>query len=279
MSMTGIQEHNRVVEKNRLDWNEYAEKWSKYNHQEQRLRPIFENPAKAFHQTTWEIMQKHIPDLKGKRVCVPSSGDNHAVFAFALLGANVTSCDISENQLKNAKIVAVREGLGDAINFICADTMKLDGIPDGEYDFVYTSNGVHVWLNDLPSMYRNVHRVLKPGGLNIVYEIHPYLRPFNQDLKLIKPYDATGPFEGEKTVTFHWRLQDILNAMMAAGMHLEHMEEMFDEKNYEQPFFLKTEDIVNGVTVTKEEVDRMYDWRENPYMGLPSWLCMVGRKS
>ena len=62
------------------------------------------------------------------------------------------SCDISENQLAHARQVAVREGLGDAIEFVCADTMKLEGIPDGGYDLVYTSNGVHVWLNDLETM-------------------------------------------------------------------------------------------------------------------------------
>ncbi len=180
--------------------------------------------------------------------------------------------------MAHAKKVADREGLGDVIEFICADTMKLEGIRDNEYDLVYTSNGVHVWLNDLPSMYENVSRILKTGGLNIVYEIHPYLRPFNGELEVIKPYDATGPFEDEDTVNFHWRLQDILNAVMHSGIHLEHFEEMFDEKNYERPFWLKTEDIINGVIVSREEVDRMYDWKENPRMALPNWICLVGRK-
>lgn len=270
--------YNKVIEKNKKDWNHYSEKWSAFNHSEKILRPILEDPSKAFHRKTWEMIQKYIPDFTGKRVCVPSSGDNLAVFAFALLGATVTSCDISENQLAHAKKVADREGLGDVIEFICADTMKLEGIRDNEYDLVYTSNGVHVWLNDLPSMYENVSRILKTGGLNIVYEIHPYLRPFNGELEVIKPYDATGPFEDEDTVNFHWRLQDILNAVMHSGIHLEHFEEMFDEKNYERPFWLKTEDIINGVSVSREEVDRMYDWKENPRMALPNWICLVGRK-
>ena len=96
---------------------------------------------------------------------------------------------------------------------------------------------------------------------------------------MIKPYDATGPFEDEETVCFHWRLQDIMNAVMDSGMRLEHLQEMFDEKDYERPFWLKTEDIINGISVTKEEVDKMYDWRENPRMGLPNWFCLVGRKA
>lgn len=69
-----------------------------------------------------------------------------------------------------------------------------------------------------------------------------------------------------------------MNAVMDAGIHLEHMEEMFDEKNYDRPFGMRMEDIVNGVRMDKEAVDKMYDWRENPYMGLPSWICLVGRK-
>ena len=69
-----------------------------------------------------------------------------------------------------------------------------------------------------------------------------------------------------------------MNAVMDAGIHLEHFEEMFDEKNYERPFGVKTEDIINGISINKEDVDKMYDWHENPRMALPSWICLVGRK-
>lgn len=69
-----------------------------------------------------------------------------------------------------------------------------------------------------------------------------------------------------------------MNAVMDAGLHLEHVEEMFDEKDYKQPFWVKTEDIIKGLQVDKEEVDKMYDWRENPRMALPNWICLVGRK-
>lgn len=190
----------------------------------------------------------------------------------------MTSCDIAENQLENACKIAKREGLEDAIDFVCADTMKLDGIENGAYDLVYTSNGVHVWLDDLEAMYRNVYRVLKPGGLNIVYEVHPFMRPFGEELKVLKPYDAVGPFENEDIVTFDWRMQDFLNAMMESGLRLMHMEEMFSEKSYEAPFWLPMGEIVRGVQVSREEVDRMYDWKQNPTMALPQWMCIVGKK-
>ncbi|MCL2519218.1 MAG: class I SAM-dependent methyltransferase, partial [Oscillospiraceae bacterium] len=110
------------------------------------------------------MIKKYLGDfnVKGKKVLVPSSGDNKAVFGFHLLGAQVTSCDLAENQLKNAKIIADKYNWD--IEFICQDSMKLELIKDGEYDLVYTSNGAHIWIGDLLGMYTNFHRVLKDGG-------------------------------------------------------------------------------------------------------------------
>ncbi|WP_028551508.1 class I SAM-dependent methyltransferase [Paenibacillus sp. UNC451MF] len=114
---------------------------------EEAIAKIITRPESAFHPTTYLMIQEAFPDLHGKRICVPSSGDNHAVFAFHLMGAKVTSCDISERQLENSANIAHKHGWD--IEFICDDTMKLDKIDSGKYDFVYTSNGVHVWINNL----------------------------------------------------------------------------------------------------------------------------------
>lgn len=267
-----------VSEKNKRDWNGYAPKWAQLNHCEEVLRPVLDNPEKAFHPAVWGLLRGGLPSLEGRRVCVPSSGDNLAVFAFARLGARVASCDIAENQLENARKVAGREGLGGAITFVCTDTMTLEGIADGSYDLVYTSNGVHVWINDLPAMYRSICRVLRPGGWDLLYDIHPFLRPFDDHLTLIKPYDAVGPFEDEQTVTFGWRIQDIVNALLGAGLQLRQMEECFDEKNYAHPFWVSSAQKLGGLKLSREEVDRGYCWKENPMMGLPQWLCLLSQK-
>ena len=267
-----------AVEKNKGSWNEGAATYSAFNHSERLMGRIAKNPAKAFHHATWETIGRYLPDLRGKRICVPSSGDNHAVFAFAMLGAQVTSCDISENQLANAARIAGEHGWDQSIDFVCADTMKLDGIEDNGYDFVYTSNGVHVWIDDLPGMYRSIHRVMKPGGLYLMHEIHPFLRPFDDALKVRKPYDRTGPFETENEVTFAWRVMDILNAIADAGLTLKHAEELFAEKDYDWPFWIPYAEIAQGATATREEVDRMHDWRNNPMAALPNWMDVVAVK-
>lgn len=267
---------NRIVKKNQANWDDYSSSYLRYNHAEKMIRRIVDDPSSAFEPAAWEQIRHYVPDLQGKRVCVPSSGDNHAVLALALLGAKVTSCDISQQQLDGAQKVAQRLGL--TIDFVQADTMRLDGIPDQAFDFVYTSNGVHVWLNDLPAMYRNVHRILKPSGVYIMCDVHPFQRPFGEGLKVVKPYENVGPFEDEYNVNFAWRVQDFLNAMADAGLRIVHMEEMHDQKDYEYPFWVSLEDVVNGVTVDPAEVDRMYDWRQNPGMALPAWMCVVCRK-
>jgi Methylase involved in ubiquinone/menaquinone biosynthesis len=265
--------------KNKISWNEGAAKYSAFNHSEKFMKRILENPANAFHRTTWTMISKYVPVLRGKKICVPSSGDNHAVFAFAMLGADVTSCDISENQLANAERIAKQYCWDKSINFICSDTMKLAEIESNSYDFVYTSNGVHVWIDDLPGMYRNIHRIMKPGGAYIMYEIHPFLRPFNDDATIKKPYDMTGPFESDIEITFGWRVMDIMNAMLDSGLNVRHIEEMYDEKDYDWPFFISYADIAGGVTATAEEVDRMHDWHHHPLAALPNWMSIAAVKT
>lgn len=209
------------------------------------------------------------PDFHGLRVLVPSSGDNAAAFAFHLLGAEVTSTDIAERQLYNAKKIADAQGWD--IRFIQDDSMKLEYVGDSEYDLVYTSNGVHVWINELAVMYRNFLRVLKPGGSYIMFETHPFIRPFDseaadnkQQFKIVKLYESVGPF-GEVPV-YGWRIMDLANAMMDAGFIIRHMEEFHSQ--------LGSCDCWWYSTLAEAETDgyMKFDWKRNPFAALPQWI-------
>ena len=167
------------------------------------------------------MLKKHIGSFQGKKALLPSSGDNHAAFALALLGAEVTSADISERQLENAEAVAKRLKL--PIRFVCEDTMKLTAIESGTYDLVYTSNGTHSWIVDLQEMYRQICRVLKPSGFSIMYDVHPFHRPFT-DEPWKEPQIRKSYFEGRAEL--HWRVQDLVNAMSNAGLQIKEMAEM-----------------------------------------------------
>ncbi len=268
-----------VADRNRASWDAYSDKYTARAHAAPELQKLARDPASAFHKTTWAMIREALPDFRAKRVLVPSSGDNKAAFAFAMLGAEVTSADISQRQLENAEKAAATLGIG-GMRFVRADTMTLEGIEDGAYDFVYTSNGVHVWIDDLGGMYRNIARVMKPGGKYALFEIHPFNRPFDDDARIVKPYEATGPFERDGEVTFAWRLMDILGATLGAGLRLLRFEEMAAEKSYTDPAWVPCEKQVrDGYTeYDHAEVDALYDWRTNPMAALPQLFSAVWEK-
>jgi len=251
--------------------DDYFKRQKDYNH-------ILTDPALAFHRTTWAVIMKYLPDLKGKQVLVPSSGENYAAFAFAVLGAQeVTSCDISPRQIENAKAIAEQYKLN--VQFQIEDTMRLDGIKDNRYDLVYMSEGALVWLGDIEGMFLNIARVLKPGGLFINYEIHPISRPFKDKfgkLAVKKPYsDIIVCDEGEVCTKYHWRLQDILNAMCRAGLTLQRLEEMSDEKDRGHFWFYADK----RAKMSQKKIDAYYDWRKNPQAGLPHWFTVCAARN
>jgi SAM-dependent methyltransferase len=239
------------------------------------VEEIIINPEKGFPAAVYPLIKKYMGDLRGKKVLVPSSGDNIAAFGFHLLGAKVTSCDIAENQLINAKAIADKYNWD--IEFICQDSMKLDKIKDSEYDLVYTSNGVHGWIDDLPGMYRNFHRVLKPGGYNIFFETHPMIRPFDNstyEVKIKKLYENVGPFD--ELAEYGWRTQDFVNAVISGEFTIKEMQEFHsvreDLKSHNY-LYIKEEDKDNY----KWHGDT-FDWHNNPWAALPQCLCLYSQK-
>ena len=69
-----------------------------------------------------------------------------------------------------------------------------------------------------------------------------------------------------------------MNAILNSGLSANHVEEMFAEKDDNWPFWIPLNDLLKGVTATPEEVDYMYDWKNNPSMALPSWMSIVATK-
>jgi len=228
---------------------------------------IAANPSWAFPPEVFAMMTGAFPSFEGLRILVPSSGDNAAAFAFHLLGAKVTSADLSERQIHNAKRVG--SGRGWDIKFICTDSMTLDGIADGEYDLVYTSNGVHVWIDDLSAMYGNFRRVLKPHGRYIMFETHPIIRPFDDsaaEVKIVKLYEDTQPRPGE--VTYAWRIRDIINSLISAGFSLNCMEEFRPLPNSCDLWWYKS------IAEAEADSNAKFDWVKNPWAALPQWMGM-----
>jgi len=239
------------------------------------LEIITKNAGNAFPAVVWDMIRQSFPDLRGKKVIVASSGDNIAAFAFHLMGAKVTSCDLSDSQLNNAKKIADTNGWD--IEFIQQDSMKLDKITDDTYDLLYTSNGVHVWIHDLLGMYRNFHRVLKMGGRYIMGEIHPFNRPFHRNfdatkLAVCKPYSDIGPHPDEGVFTYDWRIQDFINNISDAGFRITRMEEFTPGTEcWDTGFYDNANEAI-------ADNHRKYDWRINEWAALPGWFGLSAVK-
>ncbi|MDQ2730882.1 MAG: class I SAM-dependent methyltransferase [Armatimonadota bacterium] len=120
--------------------------------------------------------------IAGKKVCVLGSGDNQVVFALAGLGATVTSVDISEAQLAVARKRAAKLNL--CVTFLRADVTDLRELPNDGFDLVYTGGHVAVWVSNLEPYYREAVRILKPGGLFMVNEYHPFRRLWQDSPRL-----------------------------------------------------------------------------------------------
>lgn len=261
-------------ENERLDgikafWNENSDsEWYRSLRTEEKIHALQERPERAFHPAVYALIRKIFPDLTKAKVLLPSSGDNHAAFALSLLGAQVTSADISERQLENAAEIAARLRLN--IEFVCDDTMQLSHISNQAYDLVYTSNGTLSWMNDLDSMNRNICRVLKKGGYFVMYDMHPFNRPFSGEAwrapHIIKSYQDVLP-------DLHWRIQDILNSQIRAGLTLCEMAEL---PATDASFWFTFAELQQK---SREELEGINDWKKNPMAALPAWLALVSQKA
>ncbi|MCM1569757.1 MAG: class I SAM-dependent methyltransferase [Roseburia sp.] len=249
-------------------WNKTAESdWYQSLRTNVKIEELVKEPTSAFHPSVYQMINKYIPELHGKKVLLPSSGDNHAAFAFALLGAEVTSTDISERQLEFAQEIADKKNLN--IRFICDDTTQLSNIEDNSFDLVYTSNGTHTWIADIAAMYKSIYRVLKTDGLSIMFDIHPFNRPFTgepwKEPQIIKPYEQIMPH-------CHWRVQDLVNAMIQARLSIKKMEEL---QAVNASFWFSYEELIKQ---DKEKFAKINNWKYNPMAALPAWISIVAQK-
>ena len=115
-------------------------------------------------------MTKLIGNVEGKRVLDAGCGFGYYSIRCAKQGAEVIGIDISETQITLAKQEA--QDVGVDIDFRVMDITDMREIPSGTFDMVISSIAISF---DVPKFFKEVSRVLKPGGVFCFSEVHPMI--------------------------------------------------------------------------------------------------------
>lgn len=84
-------------------------------------------------------------------------------------GCSVTGIDLTEEYCRAAAMLSAKVGLTALVDYRQGDATNLP-FDDGVFDVVWTE---HVAMNipDKPRLYKEMHRVLKPGGTLAIYDV------------------------------------------------------------------------------------------------------------
>ncbi len=192
-------------------------------------------------------------DLTGKRVLHLQCHIGLDSFALERLGAEVTAVDYSQKAIDTAQGLSQQFNMG--TQFYCENINDLDPETLGQFDLIFTSYGILVWLSDLSTWADAIARCLKPGGKFIIIDEHPVARMFSNPSEdnfsfnsgPLRPYwNAGRPFKANYKFSYAcddkelgnqtqyvWShtVADVLNSIVSAGLDIDAFQE------YDKTFF------------------------------------------
>ncbi len=126
------------------------------------VRECFEAPTALENQ----FILSRMGSLAGKKLLDIGAGLGESSVYFALQGARVTTVDISPQMVETA--LALGKKFGVTLEGIVSGAEDLR-LPEASYDIIYLANTIH-HVHDRASLFEQMSRALKPGGMFFSYD-------------------------------------------------------------------------------------------------------------
>jgi SAM-dependent methyltransferase len=176
-----------IAQTNRERWNNLARANVQYS------QPFLDfTPEQA---AAYVYRHGVIQDVRGKRVLCLASGGGQDSAAFGLLGADVTVLDLSDVQLERDRQAAEHHGL--QVTTLQGDMRDLSAFADHTFDVVWQVYSIN-FVPSVEPVFREVARVLKPGGIYFVQFHNPFMQSLDNDAWNGEAYPLKGLYlDGE----------------------------------------------------------------------------------
>ncbi len=163
--------------------------------------------------------------------------------AWARVGAEVTGLDFSPTAIDAARDLAVRAGLEDRAEFVCADVNDaVDVLGGATFDVVYVSLGALCWLPSVERWAEQVGALVTPGGRFFIHDGHPLSDALAEDTLVLEndyfeeaaPYvddsgetyaDADAALANRRNYTWNHGIGETVTALIRNGLRLEWLVE------------------------------------------------------
>ena len=178
-----------------------------------------------------EADYKLLGDVKGKRVLELGCGGAQCSIAFAKQGATAIGIDFSREQLDFAKRLCDREGV--RVELHLGDLADLAFVRADSIDLVFSAYAFG-YVEDLSRVFRQVHRVLKPGAPLVFSLPHPAYDMIDDDapespLLIRRSYFDVTPIDyewnGIPFTDYRHTISDLVMLLNRASFRIDQMME------------------------------------------------------
>jgi ubiquinone/menaquinone biosynthesis C-methylase UbiE len=171
------------------------------------------NPLQALEEP---VVRAALGDVSGLRVLDLGCGTGRHALWLASQGARVTAIDFSEGMLAEAR----QEPFAEGVTFLQHDLHEPLPFHDGEFDIV-VSGLVLEHIQDLPRLFAEIRRVVKPEGRVVISAMHPAMFLRGSQARFTDPDSGELVQPGSIAHT----VSDFVMASVSAGFQIHEVSE------------------------------------------------------